>query len=191
MVTALAPTLSTRLFPRTSGWLRDLSLILAGALFVALFAQIEIPLPFSPVPITGQTFAVLLVGAALGSRRGAAALLTYLAEGALGLPFFAGGTSGLRVLSGATAGYLFGFVLAAYIIGLLAERGLERNLRTSLIPFLVGTLIIYACGAAWLAIFLGSLTKALALGIFPFLIGDAGKMVAAALVLPSAWKLAQ
>ncbi len=191
LVTALAPTLSTRFFPRTSAWLRDLSLILAGALFVALFAQMEIPLPFSPVPITAQTFAVLLVGATLGSRRGAAALLTYLAEGALGLPFFAGGASGLRVLSGATAGYLFGFVLAAYVIGLLAERGLERNLRTSLLPFLVGTVIIYACGVTWLAILVGSLTKAITLGVLPFLIGDACKMIAAALALPFAWELAK
>ncbi len=190
-MTALAPTLSTRFFPRTSAWLRDLSLILAGALFVALFAQMEIPLPFSPVPITAQTFAVLLVGATLGSRRGAAALLTYLAEGALGLPFFAGGASGLRVLSGATAGYLFGFVLAAYVIGLLAERGLERNLRTSLLPFLVGTVIIYACGVTWLAILVGSLTKAITLGVLPFLIGDACKMIAAALALPFAWELAK
>jgi len=191
LVTALAPTLSTRFFPRTSGWLRDLSLILAGSLLVALFAQIEIPLPFSPVPITGQTFAVLLVGAALGSRRAAAALLTYLVEGALGLPFFAGGAGGLRVLSGPTAGYLVGFVLAAYLVGLLAEHGLERDLRTSLLPFLLGTVIIYACGVAWLALFLGSLTKAITLGVLPFLIGDACKMIAAALVLPYAWKVAR
>jgi biotin transport system substrate-specific component len=187
-MTALAPTLSTRLFPRTAGWLRDLLLILAGSLLVALCAQVQIPLPFSPVPITGQTFAVLLVGAALGSKRGAAALTAYLFEGALGLPFFAGGTSGFRVLSGATAGYLIGFVAAAYVIGLLAERGLERSVRTSLLPFLVGTIIIYACGVAWLTVLFG-FQKAIALGLLPFLIGDALKLIAAALALPAAWRL--
>lgn len=186
-MTTLAPTLSARLFPRTSGWLRDLALILAGSLLVALFAQIEIPL--QPVPITGQTFAVLLVGAALGSRRGAASLALYLAEGALGLPFFSGGASGLSHLTGATAGYLAGFVMAAYVIGLLAERGLERNVRTSLIPFLVGTVVIYIFGVAWLAVMLGSLSKAIAAGLLPFLIGDAIKLVAAAMALPAAWRV--
>jgi biotin transport system substrate-specific component len=186
-MTTLAPTLSARLFPRTSAWLRDLALILAGSLLVALFAQIEIPL--QPVPITGQTFAVLLVGATLGSRRGAASLTLYLAEGAFGLPFFSGGASGLSHLTGVTAGYLAGFVMAAYVIGLLAERGLERNVRTSLIPFLVGTVVIYIFGVAWLAVMLGSLSKAIAAGLLPFLIGDAIKLVAAALALPAAWRV--
>jgi biotin transport system substrate-specific component len=91
-------------------------------------------------------------------------------------------------LSGATLGYLIGFVIAAYVIGLLAERGLERNVRTSLIPFLVGTVIIYICGVAWLAIILGSFGEAIAAGLLPFLIGDTIKLIAAALVLPGAWK---
>ncbi|HEY5982280.1 MAG TPA: biotin transporter BioY, partial [Anaerolineales bacterium] len=104
-------------------------------------------------------------------------------------PFFAGGGSGLRILSGPTAGYLLGFVIAAYVIGLLAERGLERSLRTSLLPFLAGTLIIYVCGASWLAILFGSLGKAISLGVLPFLIGDAIKLLAAALALPAAWSL--
>ncbi|MEW6030755.1 MAG: biotin transporter BioY [Chloroflexota bacterium] len=186
-MTTLAPTLSARLFPRTSAWLRDLALILAGSLLVALFAQVEIPL--QPVPITGQTFAVLLVGAALGSKRGAAALALYLAEGALGLPFFSGGASGLSHLTGATAGYLVGFVMAAYVVGLLAERGLERSVRTSLIPFLIGTVVIYLFGVAWLAVVLGSLSKAIAAGLLPFLVGDAIKLAAAALALPAAWRL--
>src|ERR671918_68403 len=113
-MTTLAPTLSTRYFPHVSGWLHDLILILLGALFVAALAQIEIPLPFTPVPITGQTFGVLLVGAALGSKRGAASLASYLAMGAFGLPFLAGGAHGLDILIGATGGYLIGFVIAAY-----------------------------------------------------------------------------
>ena len=187
-MTVLAPTLTARVFPRTSNWLRDLFLILAGSLFAALCAQIEIPLPFSPVPITGQTFAVLLVGAALGSKRGAAAMITYIAEGALGLPFFAGGAGGFGILTSATAGYLVGFVAAAYVIGLLAEQGLERSVRTSLIPFLVGTIIIYAFGVTWLTILFG-IQNALVFGLLPFLIGDTIKLIAAALALPAAWKL--
>ena len=142
-MTTLAPTLSTRYIPRTSPWIRDLGLIVAGSLLMAALAQVIIPLPFTPVPITGQTFGVLLIGAASGSKRGAASMFLYIIEGALGLPFFAGGASGGHVLIGTTAGYLVGFVVAAYVIGLLAERGLERSVRTSFVPFFVGTLIIY------------------------------------------------
>lgn len=188
-MTTLAPTIYTRTFPRAAGWLRDVVLIVLGALLVAALAQVEIPLPFTPVPITGQTFGVLLVGAALGSKRGAASLTSYLALGMFGLPFFAGGAHGLKIVLGATGGYLIGFVLAAYVIGLLAERGLERSVRTSLLPFLVGTVIIYVCGVAWLTVILGSLSKAVTAGLLPFLVGDAIKLVAAALVLPAAWKL--
>jgi biotin transport system substrate-specific component len=187
-MTTLAPTLSNRYLPRTAEWMRDLFLVVVGSLLVAALARVEIPLSFTPVPITGQTFGVLLIGAALGSKRGAASLALYLVEGGFGLPFFAGGASGFRILTGATAGYLAGFIVAAYVIGLLAERGLERSVRTSLIPFLVGTVIIYACGVTWLAFVLGSFDKALAAGLLPFLVGDAIKLIAAALVLPIAWK---
>ena len=188
-MTTLAPTLYTQTFPRAAGWLRDMILILLGALFVAALAQVEIPLPFTPVPITGQTFGVLLVGAALGSRRGVLSLAAYLAMGGFGLPFFAGGAHGWNIVTGATGGYLIGFVIAAYVVGLLAERGLERSLRTSILPFLVGTVIIYACGVAWLTVVLGDLGRALAAGLIPFLLGDVIKLVAAALVLPAAWSL--
>jgi biotin transport system substrate-specific component len=183
----LAPTLYTNTFPRISNWLRDLSLILLGSLFVAFFARIEIPM--QPVPITGQTFAVLLVGALLGSKRGAAAMAVYLFEGAIGLPFFAGGASGIGILTGATAGYLLGFIGAAYVIGLLAEKGLERSVRTSIIPFLAGTLVVYLFGVTWLSVVLGSLSQAIQYGLVPFLLGDVIKLIAAALVLPAAWKL--
>lgn len=186
-MTTLAPTLSLRYFPRAANWLRTLTLIVLGSLFIAALAQVEIPL--FPVPITGQTFAVLLIGAALGSKRGAASMLLYIAEGAIGLPFFAGGASGFGILTGATAGYLLGFVVAAYVIGLLAERGLERSVRTSFIPFLVGTVIIYVCGVSWLAVVTKSFGTAIKVGLLPFLIGDAIKLVAAALALPAAWKL--
>jgi biotin transport system substrate-specific component len=188
-MTTLAPTLSNRYLPRTAEWIRSLLLIVSGSLLLAALAQIEIILPFTPVPITGQTFGVLLIGAALGSKRGAAAMTLYITEGAMGLPFFAGGASGLGTLTGATAGYLAGFVVAAYAVGWLAERGFERSVRTSVIPFLVGTLIIYTCGVAWLSIMLGSFSKAITLGLVPFLIGDAIKLIAASLLLPAAWKL--
>lgn len=188
-MTTLAPIIYTRTFPRVEGWLRDLILILLGVMFVAALAQVEIPLPFTPVPITGQTFGVLLVGAVLGSKRGAASLASYLGMGILGLPFFAGGGHGLDMIMGATGGYLIGFVVAAYVIGLLAERGLERSVCTSLIPFFVGTVIIYICGVAWLSLMLGSFSKAIVSGLLPFLVGDAVKFLAAALALPMAWKL--
>ena len=186
-MTTLAPTLYARTFPRIAGWLRDLTLIVLSALFVAAIAQVKIPLPFTPVPLTGQTFAVLLVAAVLGSKRGAASIVLYIALGAFGLPIFAGGASGMAYLTGATLGYLVGFVLAAYIIGLLAEHGLERNFRTSIFPFLVGTVIIYFCGTAWMAFSLG-LEKAILLGVLPFLVGDSIKIALAAMTLPMAWK---
>jgi len=188
-MTTLAPTLSNRFFPTTAEWIRSLYLIVLGSFFIAALAQIEIVLPFTPVPITGQTFGVLLIGAALGSKRGAASIILYITEGAFGLPFFAGGASGLGILTGATAGYLVGFIGAAYAVGWLAERGLERSMRTSVIPFIVGTVIIFICGAAWLSILFGSFSKAITLGIIPFLIGDSIKLIAASLALPVAWKL--
>ena len=188
-MTTLAPSLYSRRFPHAAVWVRDLLLIATGAFFLAALAQIEIVLPFTPVPITGQTFGVLLLGAALGSKRGASSILLYITEATLGLPFFAGGASGLRVLSGATAGYLIGFIGAAYAIGWLAEHGLERSFRTSIIPFLAGTVIIYVCGVAWLSFVLGSFGKAIALGLLPFLAGDTVKLIAASLVLPGAWRL--
>jgi biotin transport system substrate-specific component len=174
-----------------ANWLRDIILITLGALFVAILAQIKIPLPSTPIPLTGQTFAVLFVAASLGSKRGVAAMVFYVALGAFGLPVFAGGASGMAYLSGATLGYLIGFILSACIVGLLAEHGLERSVQTSVIPFLAGTVIIYACGVSWLAIVLGDFSKALTAGLIPFVIGDVIKLIAASLALPAAWKLAK
>jgi biotin transport system substrate-specific component len=187
IMNALAPTLSTRHLPSVKPLVRDILLVVTGSLLVAAFAQIAIPLlPFTPIPLTGQTFAVLLVGAALGSRRGAASLGLYTLEGALGLPFFAGAKSGLV---GPTVGYLLGFIVAAYVIGLLAERGLDRSLRTSLLPFLVGTVVIYLFGATWLAVFLKMTPQdAFVKGVLPFLAGDAIKLALAGVALPAAWK---
>ena len=185
---ALAPTLSTRHFPAVKPVVRDIVLIVLGSLLVALFAQISIPLPFTPVPITGQTFAVLLVGAALGSKRGAASLGLYMAEGAIGLPVFAAAKGGI---GGPTTGYLIGFIVAAYVIGLLAERGMDRSLRTSLLPFIVGTIAIYLVGATWLTLSIPGWTAldGFNKGVAPFLIGDAIKLILAGLALPAAWKL--
>lgn len=186
-MTTFAPTLSNRIFPRANTLVRDLCLVTAGSLLMALLAQVRIPLGFTPVPLTGQTLGVLLVGALLGARRGAAALALYIAEGLLGLPFFAGGGSGWTYLLGPTGGYLLGFVAAASVVGWLAERGLERKLRTALLPFAAGTMVIYLCGAGWLALLMG-MQKAFALGVLPFLFGDVLKALFAALLLPGLWQ---
>ena len=185
---ALAPTLTTRTLPAVKQSTRDLLLVTAGALFVAALSQVRIPLPFTPIPLTGQTFAVLLVGAALGAKRGLGSLSLYLALGALGLPFFAGGGSGLSYMTGPTLGYLVGFAAAAYVTGLLAERRFDRKVSTAVFAFLVGQVVIYLFGVVWLAVLLG-FQKALLVGFLPFLIGDALKIGAAALMLPAAWKL--
>ncbi len=171
-----------------AGVLRDVMLVLSGSLLVALASQITIPLPFSPVPVTGQTFAVLLIGAALGSRRGAYSMLAYIAAGTLYLPVFAGGFAGPARLLGPTGGYLLGFVAAAWTVGWLCERGLDRKLFTAVIAMLAGTGVIYAFGLPWLAMYVGT-NNVLALGLYPFLPGAAIKIALAAMVLPSAWKL--
>lgn len=186
----IAPTLSTRALPRATQTTHNMLLITLGAALLALLAQVRIALPFTPVPITGQTFGVLLIGAALGMRKGTASVTLYLALGLAGLPVFTGGGAGMSHLVGATGGYLLGFILAAALVGWLAERhGYERHFRTALLPFLAGTLIIYLCGALWLAAFVGSLSKAVALGVTPFLVGDALKLLLAGGLLPTAWRL--
>ena len=130
---------------------RDVVAVFGFALATAGAAQISIPLGFTPVPITGQTFTVLLAGGALGANRGAISQFLYLFMGAVGLPFYADGTSGWDVATGSTAGYLFGFIVAAYLVGRLAEKGQDRRLGTSIPAILAGTVVIYAMGASWLA----------------------------------------
>lgn len=166
----------------------QLALIVGGSLFVALLAQVTIPLPFTPVPITGQTYAVLLVGAALGSRRGALSMALYLLQGGIGLPFFAGGAAGWSRLLGPSGGYLLSFVLVAFVVGWLAERGWDRRFSTCLLAMLVGEAIIYGIGLPRLATFVGT-EKAAALGLLPFIPGDIIKLLLAAVSLPLAWKL--
>ncbi len=166
----------------------NIGLILAGSVLVALCAQVAIPLPFSPVPVTGQTFGVLLVGALLGSRRGALALLTYVVEGIAGLPVFALGKVGPAILLGPTGGYLVGFIAAAWLVGYLSERGMDRRLWSSVVSMTAGTAVILFFGVTWLCPFTG-LGSALALGCFPFLPGAVAKILLAAALLPAGWKL--
>ena len=162
-------------------------LVITASVLVALSAQIVIPLPFTPVPVTAQTLAVLLVGAVLGSARGALAILTYLAEGAVGLPVFAGGKAGLVWLAGPTGGYLFGFVIAAFVTGYLAERRWDRNIVTSFLAMSIGNVIIFAFGLLILASYVG-FDKVLALGFYPFWIGDIVKLALATFLLPLGWE---
>jgi biotin transport system substrate-specific component len=167
-------------------------LAFAGSWLVAALAQIEIKLPFTPVPITGQTLGVLLVGASLGSGLGAVSLALYLAQGAVGLPFFSGGDSGLEFLrlSAATGGYLWGFIAAAAVVGALAERRWDRSIRSSIGEMFLGELVLYAIAIPWLMQALDvSFTKALELGFTPFVVGDTIKLLAAAGLLPLAWRV--
>lgn len=165
----------------------DAALILGGSLLTALAAQISIRLPFSQVPVTGQTLAVLLVGALLGSRRGALSMIAYLTQGLLDLPVFAGGMSGVAYALGPTGGYLIGFVGAAWVTGRLAERGWDRHVLSTALAMAIGNLVLYAFGLAWLSIYVGK--NALALGVLPVLPGDVLKLALAALLLPAGWKV--
>ena len=166
----------------------DVALIAVGSLLVAVSAQIAIPLPWTPVPITGQTLGVLLVGASLGWRRGALAMALYLAEGAGGLPVFAGGGAGVVHLMGPTAGYLWSFPFAAGLVGWLADRGWDRRLWTALAAMALGELAVYAFGVPWLARFIGWERVWMA-GFWPFLPGAIVKLGVAGAALPFAWKV--
>jgi biotin transport system substrate-specific component len=166
----------------------DVALIFSGSLLIAVCAHIRVLLPFSPVPITGQTFAVLMIGALLGARRGCLAVLAYIAEGVAGLPVFALGV-GPAVLIGPTGGYLFGFIPAVYITGRLAEMRWDRRIRTTVLAMVLGNLVIYSFGLFWLCCLTGFNTNVLFLGLFPFIVGDLMKIILAAIVLPSCWKL--
>ncbi len=180
-------TLSDMVFPRESLW-RDVALVVGMSLLTGLAAQAAIPLPFSPVPVTGQTFAVLLAGALLGSQRGALSQAVYIAEGLVGMPVFAGGHAGLAWALGPTGGYLAGFVAAAFVTGWLAERGWDRKVLTAGLAMVVGNVVIYACGLAWLLRFVAQ-ERVLMAGMVPFLVGDIVKIALAAVTLPAGWRL--
>jgi len=169
----------------------DVALVVGGSVVVALCAQMAIGYP---VPVTGQTFAVLMVAALLGARRGALCLLTYLAEGLLGLPVFAQGRGGWAAFLGPTGGYLIGFVVAAWIVGVLSERTWDRRILTTVAAMVLGNLVIYACGLAWLFCLVDLWARPLeggilAAGLYPFLLGDLLKIALAALLLPGGWRI--
>jgi len=172
-----------------AGFLENALLVFAASLLTGLAAQVAIPLPFTPVPVTGQTFAVLLTGAALGARRGFLAQALYLAQGVSGLPVFAGGAAGAALLAGPTGGYLAAFPLAAAVTGLLAERAWDRRFLTMLGVMLLGSTVIFAFGALGLTRFFPP-SQVLAVGVLPFVPGDLVKSALAALALPGVWRLA-
>jgi biotin transport system substrate-specific component len=168
---------------------KSVALVIAFSLLIALSAQVVIPLPFTPVPITLQTFAVLLTGALLGSRLGALAVVAYLVEGASGLPFFRGGNGGWLYLAvSPTAGYLLAYPLAAFLTGWLAERGWDKRFLTAAAAIGLGSIVILFGG--WLGLLrFYSAPQAFALGVVPFIIGDIVKIALAAAALPSGWAL--
>jgi len=172
--------------------LYDFTIVVGGSLLIALCAQFAIGWP---VPVTGQTVAVLMIGALLGARRASLSVLIYIMEGAAGLPVLAQGRSGFTVLSGPTGGYLVGFIFAAYLVGLLAERGWDRRIGTTVLAMVFGNIAIYTCGLLWLCYLAYmaklpiSVDKILVVGLYPFIPGDLLKIALAAILLPSGWKL--
>ena len=170
----------------------ELALVTGGAGLIALLAQVSVRLPFTPVPVTGQTLGVLLVGASLGSIRGSTSTLVYVGAGAAGLPVFAEGSAGRALLlpGSPTGGYLWGFVLAALLIGWLSERGWDRGLGSALGAMLLGEIVIFTLGVVWLSSALDvSGAQALRLGLYPFVLGDLIKLLVAAGTMPLAWKV--
>ncbi|MCU1437800.1 MAG: putative biotin synthase [Naasia sp.] len=181
---AARPVLADRVLPRSLAG--DAALVIAGAALTAGLAQVAVPL--WPVPITGQTLAVLLVGGTLGALRGTLAMLLYGVVGVLGLPVFSDGEAGLGVLAGPTGGYIVGFVLAAALTGHLAERAWDRRFLGGMVSYLAGSAIVFAVGLPWLAFSLGlNLEQTLTAGLYPFLIGGVVKAAIAAGVIRLGW----
>lgn len=211
----LADALLPRAIERAPAWARDAALVLGGTVLLVLGAYVSLSVPavqlgqlYVPVneyvPLTLQTFGVLFTGALLGARRGVAATGLYLLLGIVGLPVFAAGSDGIhragletiassqggRLVLGATGGYLLGFLLASAVVGGLAQRGWDRRLGRSLVAMALGSVLVYACGVAWLAVAADlSLADALAFGLWPFLPGDLLKLAVAAALLPLGWRL--
>ncbi|MEU5207752.1 biotin transporter BioY [Streptomyces sp. NPDC020742] len=180
----LLPTASTA----TRARVRDAALVVGGAALTGIAAQMAVPVPGSPVPVTGQTFAALLVGASLGTGRGLLSLALYALAGMAGMPWFAGGASGT---GGVTFGYIVGMLLASGLVGALARRGGDRGVLRTAATMAAGTAVIYGVGVPYLALSGGmSLGQAVAVGMVPFLVGDALKAALAMGALPTAWKLA-
>lgn len=193
-------TIADRIVPRSESraatltW--DLVLVLAGTALVSLLAQVSIP--WYPVPFTGQTLAVLLVGGMLGAWRGALSLALYFAIGALGAPIFSDQSGGWDIITGATGGYIIGFILAAAVVGWLAERGADRRVVPMIGVLLLGSVLIYAIGVPWLANWAPAgdgvkfgWSQAYEFGVQPFILGDLIKLAVAAALLPAGWALLQ
>jgi biotin transport system substrate-specific component len=167
---------------------RDAGLVALGVLLTALLAQVAIPVPGSPVPITGQTLAVVLTAASLGPVRGVAVQVAYLLAALVGLPFYADASSGVHAVFGATGGYVVGFLPAAYLIGLAARRGMDRTPWKALPLFAAGQAVIFAVGVPWLALSTGmSASQAISAGFTPFILGGVVKSAVGAAVLGTAW----
>ncbi|MEH6781681.1 MAG: biotin transporter BioY [Rhodoglobus sp.] len=180
------PTLADTVFSRSLA--TDITLVAAGAALTAVMAQIAVPL--YPVPITGQTLAVLLVGASLGATRGALSIALYALLGVVGLPVFTDASSGIGVLAGTTGGYIIGFIFAAAFTGWLAQRDWDKKFLGAALSFLGGTAVTFVFGLAWLAIVTGgTLEQVLAWGLYPFIIGGLIKAGIAAAVIPATWKI--
>ena len=161
-------------------------LTLAGSALIALCAQVSVP--FYPVPVTMQTFAVILIGLTYGWRLGGITVALYLIEGSIGLPVFAGGKGGMIVMMGPTAGYLYGFFLAAVACGWFTERGFDRSYLKLIVPLLAGNVLLYTSGLIWLGNFIGWDKPVLELGLYPFIPGDLMKIALVAVLLPTVWK---
>ncbi len=189
MTATTIPTLAETLWPATNRTLRNITLLVLGSLLLTATAKFQVP--FYPVPMTLTTLAVLLIGATYGWQLGAATVAFYLAQGAMGLPVFAGTPEkgiGLAYMLGPTGGYLLGFLLAAALTGWLAERGWDRRLPTTLALLLLGTAAIYLPGLLWLGTLFGWDQPILAWGLYPFLLGDTLKIALAAATLPLVWR---
>jgi len=171
---------------------RNVALVALGVLFTALLAQVSVPVPGSPVPVTGQTLAVVLTAASLGPVRGVAVQVVYILAALVGLPFYSEASGGWDVVVGATGGYVFGFIPAAFLIGLAARHGADRRFRTSVPLFVAGQAVVFAVGVPWLALATGmSASQALEAGFYPFILGGLVKAAIASAVLGGAWRLAR
>lgn len=188
-------TLSARLVP--DSWLSNIVLVAGGTALMAISARTSHQFSFSTVPVTGQTFAVLLIGALYGGRLAAATMIAYLAEGAAGLPVFAGGHAGIYGgIATPSGGFLFGFIVAAYVVGWFAERGWDRS-RWIMLPMLLGNAILYVPGLIWLHQDFAVVDKSISwsttldYGLWPFVAGDLAKLVAASLAVPAGWSIVE
>jgi len=187
-------TLSSRVIP--DSWISNVVLVAAGSALMALSAQFSHQFSWSTVPVTGQTFAVVLIGALYGSRLGSATMIAYLAEGSTGMPVFAQGHGGIAAIATPSGGYLFGFIMASYVVGWFAERGWDRT-RWIVLPMLLGNAVLYVPGIVWLHQQFDVVGKpitwstALDYGLWPFIAGDLAKLVGASLAVPAGWSVVE